>query len=219
MYGGQYLPSRLSSARNAELIDSDREILVFESTMYLCDPSDPFQPPDRRYRRSLYLLDHGQRPSTSRDDATTWDSWRFFRDWRQCRDDADRERLTQRHPIVATAHQLFTSAQTLRRKELETALARASPTRRSAKCSLSPAAVHAFHDLFFDVRAALDAPDYISITAIDARVHTGLSEGDSDVILKCLGYFHGPLMVDPPSATSRIHRRSPPGWTSWTLWP
>jgi hypothetical protein len=39
------------------------------------NPHDPFQPPDLRWRRVGYLLEHGRSPSPRRDDTTTWQGW------------------------------------------------------------------------------------------------------------------------------------------------
>ncbi len=164
---------------------------------YLPSPHNPFVPTDHRYRRSIQLLGQRQRPSPRLDDPITEKAWAYFRELRLCRSDAARERLGQSHPDLAAAHEVYTSAQPLRRAELEARLlARQDDDAIAAKCALAPAAVRWYHDVFFDVRGALAADGYIYSMAIGPKIWTGLSLADQDVFLKALAYAQGPLVID-----------------------
>lgn len=180
---------------------------MFVPTKFLPNPHDPFLPPDLRWRRCWYLIRHGRWPSRIRDDPATFAGWRYLHDRRACRGRSDYERLAQRHPAVAAAHRLFRKAPALRRAEIEARLlARQADDAIAARCGLSAAAVGAYHDLFFNVRDALDAGIYIYSIAIGPKAFAGLTENDVDILLKMLGYAHGPLMVD---AALRYFRNPP----------
>jgi hypothetical protein len=186
---------------------------MFEPSRFLPCPHDPFRPPDRRWRRCLYLLRHRHRPFIDHDDDATRAGWRYLREGRVCRNRRDHDRLAERHPAVAPAHHLYSREASLRRAEVEARLlARQSDEDVAAQCSLSAAAVRAYHDLFFQVRDALGAEYYIYHVVIGPKVHAGLGEDDTDILLKLLGYAHGPLMVDlalryfrtPPALPARL---------------
>jgi hypothetical protein len=102
---------------------------------------------------------------------------------------------------------LFWKAPPLQRGEIEARLlARQTDDAIAVQCGLSAAAVGAYHDLFFNVRHALDADIYVYSIAIGRKAFSGLTESDVDIILKMLGYAHGPLMVD---AALRYFRNPP----------
>lgn len=85
----------------------------------------------------------------------------------------------------------------MQRAEVEARLlARQDDEDIAARCGLTAAAVRAYHDLFFQVRDVLGAEFYIHNVVLGPQVDAGLSEDDTDILLKLLGYAHGPLMVD-----------------------
>src|SRR5262245_65697277 len=112
---------------------------MFVTTRFLPNPHDPFTPPDRRRRRCEYLVEHGRRPCTTRDDTITWDAWRYFHGLSRCKDDADREGLERRFPALAEAHRLFIADEPLQRATLEARLLAAEDDDFIAgKCGLPP---------------------------------------------------------------------------------
>jgi hypothetical protein len=183
---------------------------MFVRTKYLPDPHDPFQPLDLRWRRCHYLVRHERRPSLDRDDQATFDGWRYLLDRRACSDRNDQERLAQRHPAVADAYYLSRQArqaEPLKKAEVEARLlARQTDDDIAARCGLAAAAVGAYHALFYDVRDCLDAEIHIYTVVIGHKAFAGLTGNDVDVLLKMLGYAHGPLMVD---AALRCFRNPP----------
>ncbi|MHB1424973.1 MAG: hypothetical protein ACYC3I_17510, partial [Gemmataceae bacterium] len=74
---------------------------MFELHKFLPHPHDPFQSPAWRWLRCQYLLEYGHGPIPKLDDGLTRDAWRFLRELWLGLDDAARERLTERSPIVA----------------------------------------------------------------------------------------------------------------------
>jgi hypothetical protein len=164
--------------------------------MYLDNPHDPLQEPDRRHRRCQFLLEHGW-PPTSKDDDITRDAWGFRRDLQRCSNDADRERLARSYPALAQVHLFAQNATMLQRAELEARLlASESDEFIAGRCNLPRAAVHLYHELFFEVRPYLQAECYILHVAIGPKVHHGLRSDDRDVFLKLAGYTQGAGAVD-----------------------
>jgi transcriptional regulator with XRE-family HTH domain len=157
------------------------------------DPGNPFKEPDRRHRRCQYLLEYSRWPSPTLDDDTIRDYWRFLRDLRRFPGHMNRERLTQQYPGIALAHRFFIQASPLKRAEREARLlARQSDDVIAEKCSLTAAAVGAFHDLFYEVRPFLQAEAYILNIALGPKVHQGLRSDDHELLLKLTGYTMGP---------------------------
>lgn len=166
-------------------------------THYLPCPHDPFMDPARRWRRCRYLLRNKRWPHPSRDDDLTQQCLRYLYDRRACPDAAARRQLARRHPAVAAAHRFFVRATPRQRAELEARLlAGQSDEQIAPRCGLPAAAVSAYHDLFFDVRDDLEADGYIYGLIVGLEVDAKLSEQDEGVLLKLLGYAHGPAMID-----------------------
>jgi hypothetical protein len=163
---------------------------------YLDNPHDPLQEPDRRHRRCQFLLEHGWPPS-SKDDAITRDAWWFRRDLQRCRNDAARQRLFRSYPALAQVHLFAQDTTRMQRAELEARLlANESDEYIAGRCNLSPAAVHQYHELYFEVRPYLQAQCYITNMAIGPKVHHGLTPNDHNVLLKLAGYTQGTGAVD-----------------------
>jgi hypothetical protein len=162
---------------------------MFVATTHLPDAHDPFKDPGWRWLRCCYLLDHGRQPLQDLDDAVTREIWFFRRALTCCRTDADREQLAQDHPGLFEAHAFFTTAEPIRRAELEARLLAGSDDLTVAgKLGLSPAAVAAFHDLYFDVRSHLNAHVYVLGVVLGGKPFGGLTLDDRETILKTLGY-------------------------------
>jgi hypothetical protein len=169
---------------------------MFELTNFLSNPHDALQEPCHRWLRCRYLLEY-RRPPTSQDDVITQNACAFFRGWRHCRNDAEREHLACAHPALAEAHQFYQNASSLQRAEVEARLLAGQDDERIAgSCKLSPAAIRIFHELYFEVRPYLQAECYIFSLAIGPKVHHGLRSDDRDVLLKLAGYTQGAGAVD-----------------------
>jgi hypothetical protein len=168
---------------------------MFGATMHLPNSHDLFKEPAWRWLLTGYLLDHGRYP-LRQDDEATYQAWRFRRALTCCRTDADREQLALEFPGLAEAHGVYT-AEPLRRAELEARLLAGSDDFTVAgKLGLSPAAVAAYHDLFFDVQPHLNAHVYVLGVVLGGKPFGGLTLADRETILKTLGYQLGDKAVD-----------------------
>src|SRR5262249_13975675 len=149
-------------------------------TGFVFSPHDPFRRPERRWLRCLHLLDHGRRPDPRADDPQTGTAFQFLWAYQRCRDDDARRRVARQGPALAEAHAFFSSAGGMARAEVEARLlAGAGDDAVAARCGLSAAAVRWFHDVFFDVRPYLHAPDYIVNVVIGPKAHADLTEDDA----------------------------------------
>ena len=168
---------------------------VFDATMFI-DPHDPWPEPARRWLRAEYLLGHGRRPMR-RDDPATWAAWRFRGGLARCRGEADRSRLARRYPALAEAHDLYTSAEPLRRAELEARLlAGEDDATVGAKVGLSAPGVAMYHDVFFDIRPRLGADFYILDVVLRGQAWYVPDPDDHGLLLKLFAYQLGGPYVD-----------------------
>jgi hypothetical protein len=171
---------------------------MFDPTMHLADPHNPFQGDlDRRWRRSEYLIAHGRSPSYTRDDHATWSAWRFRLGLDSCDGLAERQHLDVCFPAIAAAYDHFATPTPLKRWELEARLlANESDAAIAAKCGLSVEAVHMYGELFYDVRPRLAADTYIHLVVLDGKGHTAIAPDDYEALLKLYGYAMGGCVVD-----------------------
>src|SRR5208282_381520 len=140
----------------------------------------------------------GCQPSPRYDDEITQQAWQFFHSLSYSQDNKSRQLLTDRFPAIAEAHRFFTTAKPIRRAELEARLLAndADDQAIALKLDLSPEAVAAYHDIYFNVRPFLHADVFIVLTVFGTKAHYGLTEKDSPLILKMLGYQMGSLVID-----------------------
>ncbi len=166
-------------------------------THYLPCSHDPCTHPARRWRRCRYLIRHKRWPHPTRDDDLTHECLRYLYARRACPDAAARRQLARHYPAVAAAHCFFVRAAPLQRAELEARLlAGQTDEAIAASCGLAATAVAAYHALFFDVRDALDADGFVYGVIMGPEVDARVTEDDEEVLLKLLGYAHGPAMID-----------------------
>jgi hypothetical protein len=169
---------------------------MFDPTMF-SDPTDPWPEPARRWLRAGYLLGHGRWPMR-RDDGATREAWQFRGGLARCRGEADRARLARLFPGPWQAYGLYTSAEPLRRAELEPRLlAGQGDAAVAARTGLSAAGVAAYHDVFFEVRPRLQADVYVlGVVLGGGRVFYAPDPADHGLLLKLFGYHMGGLYVD-----------------------
>lgn len=157
----------------------------------------PFSPPDWRWRRAVWLAEHGPRRCPAREGALVVAAVRYLRDLGRGRGKAARADLAVRLPALAGAVDLDLAPEPWPRWVLEARLLTGEPcATTAAKCGLAPDTVDAYHDLFYCVRPRLEARGYILHTAIGPRAHGPLGKDDRDVLLKLYGFFAGPHVLD-----------------------
>ena len=74
-------------------------------------------------------------------------------------------------------------------------LARQTDVEVAAACGVMPTAVVAYEALFFEVRDRIPCTAYIQQQAIGATHQELLHERDAEIMLKRLGYLHGPDLL------------------------
>jgi hypothetical protein len=160
------------------------------------DPADPFRPVDWRWRRAVYLVENNRPVSPRRDDAWARAAVRFYQELRQCQDEAARQGLAQRLPVIFQAHALYAGPPSLARWHLEARLLTPESFSEVAeKCATSPEVVEAYESLYFCVRDRLHIEGYVVLQVL-RKAHRGLTEADVDVILKMHAYAGGPIVLD-----------------------
>jgi hypothetical protein len=153
--------------------------------------------PAWRWWRAEYLVGTGRRVSRRRDDQLVRVAVLFLRDLRRCDDDRTRRRLPRRYPALYLAHALYAGEPAFQRWEVEARLLAGEPWDAVAtKCGLGADTVRAYHDLFFDVGDKLPSRDWVANRVLGRRARVGLTDHDTDFLLKIYAFTGGPLAVD-----------------------
>jgi hypothetical protein len=154
----------------------------------------PYRPPDWRWQRAVYLVDH-DKPYADNGDVWLDEAVRFYSALRSTGQDTNPQtELASQLPAMFAAYTLHGET-SLRRWEVEARLLTdASFTAIAGKGDTSPEVIAAFHEVFFHVRDRLVASSYIVNRVI--RVQLVLEDNDADRLLKLYGYFAGPHLLD-----------------------
>lgn len=156
--------------------------------------TNPFRLPDWRWRRAVACAAPGRRCSPTKDDAETVTLAKFARAEADARTAAARARLAAAWPGLPAAMALW-AGDTLRRAEVEARLlAGQADADVAARTGLSAEAVGWYEAAYFEVRAHLNARDWVVTRAIGARAI--LDRDDPSALLKTVGYHAGPVLLD-----------------------
>lgn len=132
-------------------------------------PSSPFRSPAWRWERACWLREPGRRLSAHIDDEWV-DRARDFLARGPTQGEPSRRRPTALDPAIQEALDLWHEQEPQKRWLVEGLLLTDVPIEEVARRgSLPVAAVQAFHELFFDVRASLAASDWVLTQAIGWR--------------------------------------------------
>jgi hypothetical protein len=168
-------------------------------------PRSPLRPADWRWRRAVAL--HARRLRLRpREDPWTARAVRFLRRADRLGDPAH-PGLFRFDPAVAGADRLRRRGDPRLLLEVEARLLAGEPCEAvAAACSLDPAAVAVFEQLFFAVSDQLEARDYINFVAIGYRP----ADPDPAALIKALAYHGGRHAVGPVLHALGV-RDAPPG--------
>jgi hypothetical protein len=170
---------------------------MFDPTLFAVDRHDPWPEPARRWLRAEHLLAHGRRPLRGRDDPLGWEAWRFRRGLARCRGEADRARLAGRFPHLAAAHDLYTSAGTLKRAALEARiLAGEGDSAVGARMGMAADVIAIYVGVFFAVRGRLANPHYVLDMVLGGRACYPPDPADHGLLLRLFGHAMGHHYVD-----------------------
>jgi hypothetical protein len=149
---------------------------------------------DWRWCRAFSLIRNEIRFNPKWDDAETGSAVEFLR--ALLRNPQTLASLAERMPDLFAAHEIITGPFD-QRLELESRLlARQSSEELAEQLSISPAAVDAYHDTFFDVRARLDAKTYIIKKVICPDSGLGSHPLTLEGLAKQVAYLAGPVALN-----------------------
>lgn len=163
----------------------------------LMSPYNRNRPVDARWQRIVDLAERGGRANHEHDDAWIRRGLAYLRRLRECRDESDRQQLAEEMPDLHAAHQLHKSPEKLERAEVESRLlARQSIDEVSSACKIDRETLVAYEALFFQVLDRLDASVFILINAVGTKICSGLTESDSEILLKFFGFLKGAVFLE-----------------------
>lgn len=157
------------------------------------------RPPDARWRIAEAIATG---LASRRNFAKDLDEWvklavKYLLALQQCQSDDDREQLAQHLPHVHGAYQLHNADKLTRGIAEARLLAGQAREEVATSCDLSVETVTAYEALFFRVDRRNSRLSIIT-QAVGSKVWDGtLTENDPDVLLKWLGYYTGPLFLEP----------------------
>ncbi|MDB5309435.1 MAG: hypothetical protein JWO38_3637 [Gemmataceae bacterium] len=165
--------------------------------MYRPNPYDPAPPPDRRWRRAEFLVDHNQPPDPDVDDDWVVRAVAYRKVLVAGADDRNRDQAGAMDPAIAGAAALRQLDPPLLRWGVEAyLLAGEGFDAVDQKCGLPSGTAAAYETLHYTVRDRLDSPIWVVCTLLGPRLHAGLSEADPEILWKWVGYTFGPLVLD-----------------------
>ncbi len=123
-------------------------------------------------------------------------AWRFAAALAKARTSRDRAALRKEMPAVNAAHRIYQANGPTRWIVEARLLARQSDEEIAQAVGLEAGVVEWFEKLFLHVRDRLESTSWLVLGAIGKKALTGLTKDDKGVILKMLGLFGGPLVVD-----------------------
>jgi hypothetical protein len=161
-----------------------------------CSPACPWRPVDWRWQMAVWVAEGRRRPEHPWVDDRIRRASRFVAVLAR-RAYPNNQHLVRRFGAIAEAHRLHVAASQPVRAELEARLiAGQDDDAIAGKMGLSPAAVGTHHDLFYSVRELLAAEGVVLGVIYQGPYHRQLTDGDRDVILRLIGFYAGPLMID-----------------------
>jgi hypothetical protein len=188
------------------------DLLRSTSPIYLVGlmSANPARPVDARWQIALAIASGISHRRDFRDDLDqgVLQALRYLKAQQTCLTDADQERLPSDLAAIHAAYQLNQSPDKLTRGIVEARLlAGQSVEETAAACNLQPEIVQVYERLFFAVVAKRQFWAHMMCAAIGEKCWYGLTEADTDIILKRGGLLGGPRMVD------RLVRYYSGGWS------
>jgi len=160
-------------------------------------PHDPFRPPDWRWERARWLIEHGKYARRSKEDEFVLLAKQFRAAHRKCHTDLDMALLAEEFPGIFYALELKTNEELDSKWAVEARLLTTEPfTRIAQKAKTTAEVIQWYERLFFNVRDALDSPDYLCNVVVGRSIHHGITDRDYDLLWKIYAIAFGPEVVD-----------------------
>jgi hypothetical protein len=154
-------------------------------------PDSPFRVPSWRFARASWLQERGKRASRRFDDEWVARAWRFMTT------ESRSSRTSRLDSVIAMAAEISREGDGTRRWQIEAFLLTSEPMEKIAdRVHLPVEVIHAYHQLFFDVRPHLRAGDWIMSQAIGTWHAKGFAGMPIGALWKYFGYIGGPIAVE-----------------------
>jgi hypothetical protein len=171
---------------------------------------DPARGVDQPWRDACLAVEQGRRVSKGRDPEPVVKAAGYLRALQSC--DDDRERVAQRWPDLHRARLLAEAGGPPAWEVQSWLLAGQGDEQVAGLCGLPARVVAAYEALFFNVRARLSARDWVLSRAIWGGHPLSMTMPDLGVVLRSIGYFGGPLVLEVMLAATL--GRPQPAWVA-----
>jgi hypothetical protein len=164
-------------------------------------PMNPRRPVDWRWQRAA-LAAGGEYPLSRRRDGDAWvvRATRFLKEHEGCKTELDMAMLSERHPVIYWAHDLWytlSDSGNPMRSEVEARLLADDKVENIARrVATEISIIEAYERLFFNVRERLCNRGYLMHCVLGPAVHLGFQASEYDLIWKLFALLGGPLAVD-----------------------
>jgi hypothetical protein len=162
---------------------------------------NPRRPVDWRWQRAA-IAATGEYPLSRRRDGDTWvaRATKFIREHENCETELDLAALSERHPILYWAHDLWytrdDSGNPVRSEVEARLLADDEPDNIARRVATEVEVIEAYERLFFNVRERLCNRGYLMHCVLGPSIHLGFQASEYDLIWKLFAVLGGPLAVD-----------------------
>jgi hypothetical protein len=157
---------------------------------------DPARVVDQPWRDACLAVEQGRRVSKGRDPEPVVEAAGYLRALQSCHEDRDRGRVAWHWSDLHLARLLAEAGGPPAWEVQSWLLAGQGDEQVAGLCGLPARVVAAYEALFFYVRPRLSARDWILNRAIWAGHTLSLTMPDLGVVLRSIGYFSGPLVLE-----------------------
>jgi hypothetical protein len=162
---------------------------------------NPRRPVDWRWQRAA-LAASGEYPLSRRRDGDPWvaRAIKFIREHENCETELDMAELSERHPIIYWAHDIWytrdDSGNPIRSEVEARLLADDQVSNIARRVATDIEIIEAYERLFFNIRERLFNRGYLMHCVLGPAVHLGFQASEYDLIWKLFAILGGPLAVD-----------------------
>jgi hypothetical protein len=162
---------------------------------------NPRRPVDWRWHRAS-LAAHGDYPLSRRRDGDVWVARvaKFIREQNSCNTELDMAYLTERHPTLYWAydiwHTLEDSGNPVRSEVEARLLADDSTENIARRVNTDVEIINVYERVFFNVREKLVNRGYLMHCVLGPAVHVGFQSNEYDLVWKLFALLGGPMAVD-----------------------
>ena len=150
----------------------------------------PCRTVDYRWQEAIEIADGYRRLHKRLDDSTVQQAVKFLRALRRCSTEKQHAKLCKKMPVISAAYKLHEAGGELELELQSRVLAGHTLEELAKMFGMDMAIINMYQRLFFTVADRLRARDWILLQAI------GIWDKTPESLIKWLGYFGGPLVLD-----------------------